>query len=285
MIALGLAAGQAQASDIEVSVKEVSDRRTTGEHFKGLEIDLQLKGYDLEKAVGILPPRLDKAESDFERSLIKEATPGAKFFDLTAHDGDTDHTTTLKLKNPRRKAETVTIAGTVLVVVPSDHPAARLEVKDFLNRAGEPLEAPILEERGIEITYFTREQFEARQEQAEAARTKAQENNEDSAEAVAEALGEAFAEAFGSMFGMRSGFDLNLLIADPDNEILRIAVYDADGEPLKRTRRMAGRPGPKPVHSGIDFEGPLPEDGTLVFLFEHPSAIVEVPFEEVVKLP
>jgi len=283
--ALGLAASAVQASDIAVSVDQVSDRRTTGDHFKGLHVDLLIQGYDLEQALGVLPPRMDKAESDFGRSLTKEAMVNAKLFRFESTGGKSEHTIQLKLKNPRRQAQTVTLAGTVPVVTSSEHPDAKLAVADFLGKAGEPLTAPVLAKRGIEVTYFTKRQFEARQERAKAARQQARERNEDPARAVAEEMGEFLAVALGGMFGMSRAHDLNLIIVDPDNEILRIAVHGADGEPIEKTGKFASRLPEQGLRAGIDFNSPLPEDGRLVLLFEHDSTLVEVPFEETVNLP
>lgn len=272
--------------DIEVSIEEVSDKRTTGQHFDGLEITLLLKGYDLENAAGFLPAKLEKAKSDFGRRLIKsEESETALFFSFSKADGDPGETRRLELKNPRRKAETVFIKGYVPVVFHTDDPDVRLEVDDFLSKAAKPLKAPELEERGIEVTYYTKEQMKKRQEEMQAIKDRAEKQDKEPEEELAEVMGELFTEAFGSFFGFSGEYDLNFVIDDPDNEILRIALYDESGELLETGMRSASMHSDEPGRAGFDYKGGLPDKGTLVFLFKDERLIRKVPFEKTVKLP
>jgi hypothetical protein len=152
------AAGLAHA-EIAVSVGEVSDKRTTGEFFSGLEIKLRLTGSELAEVKG-MRVKLAGASDDAGKNLVdeKEQRMGSDDFKpLEEPFGpgpkkQGEYEAAINLANPERAAKSVKIAGTLELMSPKADPAC-VVTASVAKDAGKPLDNPALKAAGVTITF------------------------------------------------------------------------------------------------------------------------------------
>ena len=145
-------------ADVKVTVGQISDNRTTGDFFKGLELVLKLQGPELLEAKG-MSIALTEARDDLGTDINKIEHFGfdaggfdklEKAFGRDAKDGDFEHK--LKLPNPARAAKTVKITGALKLLIPGKDPDSVIVVSPA-KEAGKPLENPLLKAGGVEVTF------------------------------------------------------------------------------------------------------------------------------------
>ncbi|HSE98984.1 MAG TPA: hypothetical protein VLD57_12020, partial [Blastocatellia bacterium] len=142
---------------------------------------------------------------------------------------------------------------------------------------GTPISAPALKAAGIEITMWTKEQFEARRK-AEEERLKKEQKAE--AGNLGEALGEALVKAFGGLFGSLDSLSPNSIafqIKDPQSKLVGIEFQDAKGAVISGSRFTSGSSKDQTrVH---DFDEKLPETTKVKLYVLTPRSIVKTPFK------
>src|SRR5689334_10326670 len=95
----------AQGSDVRVTVDEVKDNRTTGEHFASLDIRLRLMSDSLDGATQVMTD-IKRATDDTGRDLIEKNESREKFQQIhSSRAGRVD--CDLRLRNPARRATVV----------------------------------------------------------------------------------------------------------------------------------------------------------------------------------
>lgn len=161
--ALLLAACACAHGEVKVSIGEISDRRTTGKFFKGLELTLKLSGPELAEAKGMRATIKDAAD-DTGKALQPNERAGdnSAFQPLkkpfgSGFGGDKAKADEFELKlefeNPARAAKTLkAINGAVELLMPARDPQSVITahpVKD----AGKALANPALQAAGVEITF------------------------------------------------------------------------------------------------------------------------------------
>jgi len=152
------AAGFAHA-EIAVTVGEVSDKRTTGEFFSGLEIKLRLAGPELADVRG-LRVKVASASDDTGKNLVEEKKRGMfadEFKPLEEPFGPGpkkkgESEVAIGLANPPRTATTVKLAGTLELMSPKADPASVITA-GVAKAAGKPLDEPALKAAGVELTF------------------------------------------------------------------------------------------------------------------------------------
>ncbi|MES2657432.1 MAG: hypothetical protein V4689_02380 [Verrucomicrobiota bacterium] len=146
-------------AETAVRVGEVSDKRTTGEFFSGLEIKLLVSGPELADAKG-LRVKIDSATDDTGKSLIKtdkRSMFADKFEPLKEPFGPGkkqkgEFEIGIDLANPPRTAKTVAIIGKLEVMSPNADPTS-VVTASVAKVAGTPLDEPTLKAAGVEITF------------------------------------------------------------------------------------------------------------------------------------
>ena len=148
-------------AEVGLTVGEVSDKRTTGEFFKGLEIKLELTGTELADVKGVRV-KVDSAVDDTGQNLVdsKKVRVFANDFEKlekTFHfasdkNKNDSYQVELSLANPARAAKTVKIAGKIELISPVSDPASVVSVEVAKN-AGKPLENAALKAAGVELTF------------------------------------------------------------------------------------------------------------------------------------
>lgn len=151
----------AAQSEVTVSVDQISDNRTTGGFFKGLELVLKLKGPELLEAKG-MSLALDMAKDDLgtdiskiEHSFGSDAggfEPLEKKFGRDDKDNEYEHK--LKLPNPARAAKKIMLSGAMKLMIPGKDPASIITLSPG-KEAGKAIDNALLKAGGAEITFST----------------------------------------------------------------------------------------------------------------------------------
>lgn len=152
--------GAAASADVKVNVGQITDSRTNGDFFKGLELTLNLSGPELAEAKGmkiVISEAKDDAGTDISK-IVKFGFDSGGFeplekgfgFSGDKKPGEFEHK--LKLPNPARAAKTAKVIGSLQLLVPSKDPASVITV-DLAKSAGKPLEHPVLKSDGATLTF------------------------------------------------------------------------------------------------------------------------------------
>lgn len=255
---------------------EIKDTRTTGTFSSGLEVELKVLGDTVAEARAVRAT-VETATDDTGRSLIsaKESTP--RFNELAESDRNAA-TVTLALKNPARQAMTIReISGAIELFLPGRDPGAVVTVADIRKTAGTPIAAPALKAAGVEVTMWTKAQFDARKK-AEDARRKSQ---TDKAGAVGEAVAKAFSGMFG--FGEMSEGSLWFQLKGAGEKIVGIEFQDAKGAPLS-TSGTSSIGDPKEQTRVYDLGDKLSQAARVRIYVVTAKSVVRAPFK-LVSLP
>ncbi|MCG8672110.1 MAG: hypothetical protein MI867_22080 [Pseudomonadales bacterium] len=278
----------AYSSDPRVSIKEVTDSRTTGKFFKGLSVDLEIKGKTLDNAIGIMPPILERAVSDLGENLLKEesSSNGSPIFKLKHIEKNYTPKLQLKLKNPARNASEVNIKGEIEVYSPQNTENEKVLIKDYLDHSGKRVELKELTDRGIKLTFFTKDDFIKFKKKAAETRAKARRERRDEKEIAMETMGEAFAEMFNEAFSFFGGgtSDLTFLITDTQNQIYKIELYNGNNEIIK-TEGTSYSGNQDNATYGFDYRKMLPREGYLAIYLATEENVQRIPFDLSVVLP
>ena len=271
-VTLLFATASAQAADVRLSVTEVTDARSTGQFHNGMEIKLKLTGDDVASVKGIRTV-VTKAVDETGRNLMKDEKQDKDFGSV--RDSGTGPETTLRLKNPARRAATVKeIIGEVHLFMPDQDPAATVMVKNFRAATGKPLGTQQLGKAGLQVTVLSKADYDA------LSKKKEQEEREKVEKDLGQAMVKALEGVFSSFFRVGDN-DLILKLADSGEVFINAEVIDGAGNvvPTMSTTyaddmRILG------------FELPLPKDAQLRIFLKTPKSVVTVPVKLVdIALP
>jgi hypothetical protein len=243
-IALALIAApllaQPKPAPVDVTVKQVNDRRTSGS-FSHLTINLDL-------------PKIRDVEVDASRVLISAATDdtGASLLDPEASEPQLQPniqlpprpgaaakppapaSVELTLKNPTRKAKTVKeIRGEIELYMPAKDPNSTAEIPKLLSLSGKPLAHKALKANGIEIALLSPAQLQT--ERKRLGDTKRKEYKE-SGWQDGEDLDNMVKSYTESLLTVEES-DVLLRIKDPNHRIQDVTYIDSTGE----TKRISTR--------------------------------------------
>lgn len=269
---------QRKAPDVRVLVGEVTDKRTTGQFFAECEVQLKIIGDAVADSSGIRSVRVRSAADDTGRDLLKPDEDSSTS-DATNEESRSSLEKTIKLKNPARGAKFIqSIQGEIELLQPTPANGGVVVERGFMAKANEPLVSPALKKWKIQITYFTKEGFEAKKQEYE--KQKGSEKPDAGTQ-----FGKALAEAFGSLFGGMSDDDENSLrfvVDDPEGHIAGMFFRDKTGKRIDS--RGSSRSG---SFRNFNLEGGMPPPDTqLVIFLATPETIKKVPFKvEDIPLP
>lgn len=260
-----LASASLLHAEVKVNVGEVSDKRTNGKFFAGLEIALSLSGPELADAKG-MRVKVDAATDDTGKALLKkEGRPFAEDFEplrkpfggFEKKDADAFELK-LELDNPMRAAKTVkSITGIVELLVPKNDPKSVITASPAKD-GGKPLESPVLKALGAEITLLTK--------------------------------ATSGAAKSGGIFGFGGGGgvgddELGYKLNDPKGVVAAVEFCSADGKVLETGGRMSsGGAGNKSYT--ISFRDKPPADAVAKIYLLTEKSLVKVPLNlSAVPLP
>lgn len=251
----------------QVSVSEISDKRTTGKFFAGLDIKLSVVGAGIADSKGLRRVKLDKAIDDTGRNLLREER-----FSKTAFDADVISPKgdaldlELSLANPSRQAKTVQeISGYVELHTPQKDAKSILSFGPLSSLYGKKLPLPAALAGKVGIIPVNKALYEEMR--------KANASANDGGDLV-KALRQMFS---GTMDPEALGFIVN----GDMNDIVAIEVTDAQGKPLQRQGKFSSG-----GFTAINFSGgPAPSSLIKVYLAT-PQSLVKIPIQlKAVALP
>lgn len=271
-----LAWGSTAQSQVRVLPGDIKDNRTTAGFFAGLEIELKVLGDLLADAKAI---RLSVASAVDEtgRDIVNPKESNTEFKELDEAEQNAAKLS-VKLKNPARQATTIReIEGELEIFVPRRDPSSTVTVENIRRTTGSPIASPYLKAAGIEVTMWTKEQYDARRK-AEEEKLKAQKAK---AQAEAgEALGEALAKIFGGLLGSfeeMSEHSIAMQIKDPQSKLVGIEFQHARGGRISGGRMSLG--GREDQTRIYDFSEKLPETARVRLYILTSKAVVKTPFK------
>jgi len=250
------------ANDIKVSVSEVTDTRTTGQFFSGIELKLKVMGDVIADAKG-LKLRITKAVDDTGRNLLKEEKERTDFDEPDEYNiGQAE--VRVKLKNPARKAAVIKdLIGEISLFVPKNDPNAIAIINKFMTQTGKTLSNTVLKASGLEVAVLTKSQYEE---------IKTAKEKEVKDGTLAKEFGEAMIQAFSSLFGgmMEIGENSVILhVKDPESKVVAIEFIDISGEKIKHISSM--KMGDVKV---FEFEKPIPQDAKITIYIATSKSLI-----------
>ncbi|CCQ90791.1 exported hypothetical protein [Nitrospina gracilis 3/211] len=255
-----------------VFVTQVEDTRTTGNHFGRCEVELTVMGPAVPDSAGIYDVKVGYAVDDTGRILISDKGVQRGFF---KHNKDRESKLThdVKLKNPNRSAQFIQILrGHVLLFRPSASNGGQVEVRGFMQKPGEWIQDPALNDSDIRIMYITKETLEKRKAEQ---KKKMMESEE--MEQFGQQLGDAMLKMIEGLFGgMMKDYknSLNFIVEDPLKRVVDMKFLDAAGKEMdSASRSHFGE-----VRAYSFKEQPSPATRMVLYLAS-PDAILKVPFD------
>jgi hypothetical protein len=268
---------------VNVSVGDITDTRTTGMFNSECKLTLKFTGDAAADAMSVRQVRLKQAVDDLGRDLVPKQDADSLRSSMSAFGSGPKGvalSTELVLRNPSRHSAVIKlIEGDVEFFSPTAANGGVLVIKDILKHPAETVQNDTLKKYGVELTYLTKESYEAKKKQMQA------QPGSNAGDAMSQGLGDMFSSMFSSMFsGMMSSSSANtalLYVKDPGNHVIDMEYQDASGKALKRRNSWSSN-----GMRSQDFAQPPPPDTQLLVYLATPEAIQTVPFKiENVPLP
>jgi hypothetical protein len=225
------AAAAENSKPIDVAVKTVNDRRTTG-FFAQLAINIELPTIP---ATDVAASRvlLSSAVDDSGRSLLD---PEAKEPELELNhrgslhqSGDTPlpAAISVNLKNPDRSATKVKeVLGEIELYMPGKDPNSVAEIAKFMTFMGKPLAHQALKANGVELALVSAAEIEAEKKKRADAKRKEYADMGYSGEDLESMI----SSIIDSLLGGADENSVFVRIEDPNQRIQNISYIDAAGE-------------------------------------------------------
>ncbi len=230
---------QPKATPVEVSIKQVNDRRTSGS-FSQLTISLDLpkiSSRDVEASRVLIAAATD----DSGRSLV-DPEAGEPQLDpnfrgsLTGRDDKVPPPASVNvtLKNPDRKAKTVKeVRGEIELYMPGKDPNSVAEIAKFMSTSGKPMSHKALKANGVEISLVSPAQLAAERKRLSDIKRK---EYIDGGWQPGEDL-DSMVKSYSESLLTVDDSDVLVRIKDPNGRIQDLAYIDTAGE----TKRISNR--------------------------------------------
>jgi hypothetical protein len=251
----------------QVSVSEISDKRTSGKFFAGLELKLSVVGAGIADSKGLRRVKIDKAIDDTGRSLLREEKFSKTPFDgeVVSPRGDAVDFE-LSLANPSRQAKNLQeVTGYVELHTPQKDAKSVLSFGPLSGLYGKKLPLPASLSSKLGIIPLNKVLYEDMR--------KANASSNDGGDLV-KALKQMFS---GSMDAEALGF----IVQGDMSDIVAIEVTDALGKPLQRQGRFSTG-----SFTAINFPGGPPPSALIKVYLATPQSILRIPLQlKTVALP
>jgi hypothetical protein len=249
VLSAGAAAAQ-QPGNVDVTVRMVNDRRSTG-HFSQLGLTLELPKVKSSE-VAALRVLIARAVDDSGRDL-RDAEGGEPELEVNPRVGMDEPgvpapaAVGLLLKNPDRKATKIAeVRGEIELFMPSKDPNSVAEIPKFITLSGKSLSHKALKANGVDIALLSAAQIEAEKKKRTAAKKKEYEELGYSGEDLDNAVASVVEPLFNGLED-----EVLVRIKDPDKRIQQISyvvgdevkpVMVRDGEGLAYLSSWGGKP-------------------------------------------
>lgn len=232
---------------------QVSDSRSTGDFFKGLEIEMKVMGELVENSKAI-KLNIISAIDDSGKNLLRDDYKSEYTF-FKNHDGS-GQTIKIKLKNPYRKSTIIKeLKGNIISIV---------EINNFLEKSGSNIFSKATDNGILKITLLTKDDYE-----------KFKNSKEKEIESETGKIGKCIYEAFKSLFGSFTSVDENSVIMniqDKMGKIIFIEFLSPEGSII----RHSGKTTINDIHI-FDFEEKLDKKSTLKIYSETNDSLCTYP--------
>lgn len=276
------------AAQVRVLEGSVNETRRNDGFSSSLQVELKVVGDILKDAKGIRVT-VEKAVDETGKNLLEEKKTEKDFKEIRLQ-GENSTKLSLALKLSERKASVIReLSGYLEIFLPTKDAKSVITVANIMKGAGKPLTDAALKAAGLEVTIWTKEQYEARKRaEEERLRKEQEEKRKKGGTEPMQELGELMVEGLGKIFGgMFGGFDelsdtsIVLTIKDPNAKLLSIEFEDAKGKPLKTSRSSStgSFSNPEMRTSVFDLDEKLPDTGRIKFAILTTAAVSKVPFK------
>jgi hypothetical protein len=245
----------------QVSISEISDKRTTGRFFAGLDIKLSVVGGQVADTRGVRRMKLERAVDDTGRNLLREDKFPKTVFDteIAAPQGDSLDLE-LSLSNPSRQAKQVLeISGQLELLTPHKDPKSILTFGPLSSLYGKKLALPTSIAKKLSITPMNKAAFDDMRKNNAA-------QGQDGGELV-----NLFRQLFSINLDTES---LGFLVSGDINDIVAVEVVDAQGKTLKRQSRSSSG-----SFTSISFAGGPPANGQIRVYLSTPQSVMRIPVQ------
>ena len=141
------------ANAFTLMVDEITDTRTTGDHFAGLKVKFNALGDDIIDAKAI-KLTINEVLDDTGKSLITENTNNNDFICPEEKFSDIE----IKLKNPKRKSTSLKIlSGTLTIYNPQNDRYATAIITNFSNVNGKNIINESLKKSNVDICILSKQ--------------------------------------------------------------------------------------------------------------------------------
>jgi hypothetical protein len=263
------------AEDVRVNVGTIEDRRTTGQFFAGMTVEIALVGDELDDVRGARA-LVRKAVDETGRSLLPEEAKEPSF---ETPMGSGPPKLRLDLRNPERRATILSeVSGDIELYMPGRDPAARVRIEKVLSKRDRKLALPALRAAKIEAKVISPEAYRAGQKQREAEVEKEMEKQKQEMARQGQDTVEldalfGLAKGLSGLLGEVGENDLVLEVVDPESRVFGIQAVNARGEKIDHNGSMST--GNIRV---LHFSEKLPGDAGLLFLLKTKKSLLAVPF-------
>lgn len=243
----------AASAAVTVAVGEISDKRTTGKFFAGLEIDLKLTGPELATAKGIrtvVTAATDDAGNPLKNKDNRFSADGFEELQKAFGGGfgekkGDEFQVKLEFANPARAAKAIkSVTGSIELLLPQQDPASVITAS-VAKDAGKPLDNAALKAAGVEIKLLKPEP------------------------GAKKPAGLSFSPSLGEN-------DLGYEIKDPKKKVASVEFFTAAGKKLETQGRMSsGFNDSKTV--SISFKEKPPVDSVAKIYIVTEKSVLTVP--------
>lgn len=250
----------------QVNVQEISDKRTTGQFFAGLEVKLALVGAGIPEARGVRRVKIERAVDDTGRNLIKEERFAKTPFDSVDASPSRDTLRVeLELANPSRQAKTIQeLTGYVELHTPHLDPKSVLTFGPVSGLYGKKLPLPASLNGKLSITPINKAIFD--------------ENRKANASGGDGELVQAFKQLFS--VGMDAD-TLGFLMQGDVQQVAAVEILDAQGKVLKQQSRSSSG-----GFVGLSFPGGVGAGAQIRVYLATPKSVTRLPIQmKAVALP
>ncbi len=224
------AAAAQQAANVDVAVRQVNDRRSSG-HFSQLGLTLELpkmKASEVAAARVLVTSAVDDSGRDLRDAEAPEPElqSGPRMGKDAPGATPAPATVSVLLKNPDRKATKVReVRGEIELFMPSKDANSVAEIPKFVSTSGKSIAHKALKANGVEITLLTTAQIDAEKKRRADAKKKEYAELGYSGDDLANAI-TSFLE---SLFGVEEN-EFLARIKDPSKRIQEISYIDPAGD-------------------------------------------------------
>jgi hypothetical protein len=272
-------AAWAQRVPVNVVVGDITDTRTTSMFNSECKLELKFTGDAAADALSVRAVHVKQAVDDLGRDLVPKADSDSMHPPM-GMSGSGERSGALKtelvLRNPSRHSAVIKlIEGNVEFFSPTPANGGTLVIKDIFKHPAETVQNDTLKKYGVELTYLTKESYEAKKKQMQA------QQRDNPGAAMAQGMGDMFSGMFSGMMSSSSPNTALLYVKDPDKRVIDVEYQDANGKALKRRSSWSSN-----EMRSQEFSEPPPPDTQLLVYLATPEAIQSVPFKiENVPLP